>query len=1072
MPDFDVRAATIDELLSDAYDALPGEVGEGDLARQRLEAWCRTSANSDWAMFDRRLARDGLNVEGALRRLGRVRRRPDLPPPPWASDAIWIEEALRGAPDGQAGWWVREGRAPLPFHDLWAPIVAAAEQRVSSDLPGAASDNFEATGLADLSYSLATQLCRICAPPLYEAFLSFLSENPAASASEAALGAEGYGIFVAQMRAGNLQRLLDAKPVLLRLLASITRQWIDTTIELISRLDQDLRAIKARFLTDAGSPSIRSVQGGLADFHNRGHTVRLLHFSDGSRILYKPRDLRLDALWQELVERLNRSGAPHALRAAGVINGSGYGWVEYIEHTACVDQMAVRRYFERAGALLCLLHVFAATDVHEENVIAAGEYPIPVDLEMLLQASETGEHVQVPETHAMELAGLRIAESVIMTGLLPDYFRSEENKVVDRGGLQNPEGESSDLTWEHINTDRMRPVRRKRSSDNLKNTPTLDGSKARLGDYVDDVLVGFETYAHFLISYRKTHGVDGLFAGFEGLPTRIIQRPTRFYGLLLERLRDHRNMGDGAHWSAHLDFVSRVTDWDKVEEPLWPLVRAERAALADLNIPYFTSPTDGIEVADWTGDLAVSDVQPGLTHARERFRALDAEEVAWQCEVIRLSTSTAERSAKGRTHPSPERSRSDLTTVPPILGADAATRAATAIGRELGGLALRSGPGAAWIGLDWLGDSEFCRLVVLGPDLYNGAPGISLFLAALGRLTDDQMAADIALEGVSTLRHNLRSSNGPRYARALGLGGTSGIGSAAYALTELSNLLRIPELLDDATIAARLATDELIAADRRLDIIGGSAGGILGLLKLYRITGDPMVLERAVRIGDHLLAHPRVGTAGQRTWLGLGAGDRPLNGMSHGAAGFAYALTSLATASSRQEFAIAADECIAFENLSFSGSRANWPDFGRDGDELDDSWPCQWCHGAGGIGLGRIGMSRLVPSRASEYRTDVEHAVRGVLRAWPYPIDTLCCGSLGNIELLNEAGKALSQPELRQEAARRLAAITADAETRGDFLWSVGDRRFSLGLFRGLAGVGYTLLRQADPTFPNVLLWE
>jgi lantibiotic modifying enzyme len=29
-----------------------------------------------------------------------------------------------------------------------------------------------------------------------------------------------------------------------------------------------------------------------------------------------------------------------------------------------------------------------------------------------------------------------------------------------------------------------------------------------------------------------------------------------------------------------------------------------------------------------------------------------------------------------------------------------------------------------------------------------------------------------------------------------------------------------------------------------------------------------------------------------------------------------------------------------------------------------------------------------------------------------------------------------------------------------------------MGLFRGLSGVGYTALRQADRSLPNVLIWE
>ncbi len=35
-----------------------------------------------------------------------------------------------------------------------------------------------------------------------------------------------------------------------------------------------------------------------------------------------------------------------------------------------------------------------------------------------------------------------------------------------------------------------------------------------------------------------------------------------------------------------------------------------------------------------------------------------------------------------------------------------------------------------------------------------------------------------------------------------------------------------------------------------------------------------------------------------------------------------------------------------------------------------------------------------------------------------------------------------------------------------------GTGMFNLGLFRGIAGVGYTLLRRVDDSLPNVLIWE
>ena len=73
------RAATIDELLSDDFEALPGQTGDSELAAARIAAWCRASANGDLGLFRRRLERDGLSYDDALTRLTSVGRE-DLPP--------------------------------------------------------------------------------------------------------------------------------------------------------------------------------------------------------------------------------------------------------------------------------------------------------------------------------------------------------------------------------------------------------------------------------------------------------------------------------------------------------------------------------------------------------------------------------------------------------------------------------------------------------------------------------------------------------------------------------------------------------------------------------------------------------------------------------------------------------------------------------------------------------------------------------------------------------------------------------------------------------------------------------
>lgn len=500
---------------------------------------------------------------------------------------------------------------------------------------------------------------------------------------------------------------------------------------------------------------------------------------------------------------------------------------------------------------------------------------------------------------------------------------------------------------------------------------------------------------------------------------------------------------------------------------MWPLQRAERSALAELNVPHFVSPSDGHQICDSTGISIHTKSTSGIERSRTRVRTFDEQDILWQIEIIRQNTTavtvSAARSVPGMENRRSLRSDVSVAPTPHIFVAEA-----DKIAGELANRAIRKGPGAAWIGSDWLGDSEVSQLVPLGPDLYNGVCGIAVFLAAHANATGHEAAAELARAGILSLRKKLKGRNSARMARTLGLGGAMGLGSIVYALVVISKCLHDAELLADAHVAAELITDDLI---KRLDVISGSAGGILGLLRLYRDTRSDDALKRAAKCGDHLLGKSRIGAEGRRSWNWgeRGSASQALNGMSHGAAGFAFALASLSAATGREEFAKAASECIAFENSSFDAERTNWPDLRGDS---EPSWRCQWCHGAPGIGLARIATARRGRLDADVLMADIQKALAGVERGWPHPVDTLCCGTLGSIEFLCEAGDALVRPDLRDLASRRLLSVLETARSTGDYRWNTGDRRFNLGLFRGLAGIGYTLLRQVDGSLPNVLIWE
>jgi type 2 lantibiotic biosynthesis protein LanM len=478
-------------------------------------------------------------------------------------------------------------------------------------------------------------------------------------------------------------------------------------------------------------------------------------------------------------------------------------------------------------------------------------------------------------------------------------------------------------------------------------------------------------------------------------------------------------------------------------------------------------------VSDIFGNQIHTPAQTGLSRAKARWANLSQEEIEWQSRVIQISTSfvvKTDKAAVGQKKYTFDRKLNLAGNQ--LLSEDQIIPELKHIIKTVSQYAYIKEQSAGWIGLDWLAGSDVGQLVPLGPDLYNGVGGIALFLAAYAKQFQDENAKELAMKSLASLRQQIYAPTAARWARSLGLGGASGLGSVLYTLTHASVLLDDPALLEDAMQVSRLFTDELIDADQTLDVIAGSAGGILSLLALYRHTQSKEVLAKAIRCGEHLLKTPRVGEEGRRSWIGLGMGESILNGISHGASGFELALRSLSIASGRQDFMEAAKECYAFEVSNYDSEEHNWPDLREDEDGKPmRAWVCQWCHGAPGIGLSRIGSVKF-GADLNPVEEDIKNAAVCVKNNWPNRVDTLCCGTLGAIEFLNEAGQLLSDQNIASLANQRLAEIFSVRQETGDYSWTVGGTEFNLGLFRGISGVGYTLLRRLNPNLPNVLIWE
>jgi type 2 lantibiotic biosynthesis protein LanM len=1065
-----ITAASIDELMSSNYQAAIGQKDSSDRAGLRLAAWCRSASSGDWGLFFTRLKRDGLSLETVIQKFSEVAAHANSQQPAWYIDAQWIYTALTGPYSCSDGFLTDKNAQP--FEQLFYALVQTAESKVKAITSDNARVLFNDHAAKDLRVGLLKLLTELYGPLLYSKFVALLKKHSTDGKLPASAESKGhthYDALIEQLRASELATIFADKPVLLRLTATITRQWIDTTAELINRLATDIDTIKASLTKSAAEVRVQAVGGDLSDPHNFGHSVQIITFEDNSKVVYKPKDLGLDIAWYELIQQFNASKPPVELKPVKTISCSDYGWTEFIPHTACDSEQDVALFYRRSGAWLAIFHLLASSDMHFENILAHGAHPVPIDLEMILQASTPEAEQSTAKTEAHMVTNQRVANSVLMVGMLPSYTKSPNNKVFDAGGLNAVKSTAPIGSWRSINTDGMRWMQAPNDSTEIPNVPHIGGQYAQLGDYLTEFIEGFEQYSLFLLKQRDAIGTTNILNPFRKKPVRKVIRNTRFYYMLLQRLKDHRQMGDGITWSAQADFLARLADWDSAVDLIWPLQAAERLALVNLNVPHFVSPSDEDRLSAITGHCTKTNAIPGLQRATLRFDEWCEAEIAHQVEIIRVSTSFVSTSDTSDSNKYIF-SRKLKQAVKPFDDV-ALLEELSCIVSDIQRYGTVRNESAAWLGLDWLGDSEVGQLVTIGPDLYNGAGGIALFLSAYSRHTNDPASRELAIKAIAATRQQITQPSALRWVRGLGIGGASGLGSVVYLLTQIAIFLDDSAILADATTASNLFTNEVIASDRSLDIIGGSAGAILGLLALYRKTQAPSVLAKAIACGDHLLRTPRTGEVGQRCWIGIGMGDHCLTGFSHGAAGFAFALSALASASGRKDFAQAADECSAFETSCYNALQLNWPDL-RSASQTS-SWPSQWCHGAVGIGLARVAHTKADSSGLSNVLNDISNAVKNTTANWPQPADTLCCGTLGSIELLGEAGRLLKDPALSDLSDQRLAQIIINRQESGSYSWAGGTSLpFNLGLFRGLSGVGYTILRKLDRTLPNVLLWE
>ena len=974
-----------------------------------LDRWQSVFDTATDRLFDARLASIGLSLEQARLRLG---RGPD-PESKWL-DPFFEAFSYPAYPAFAA--------LNFPFAPLWAPAASFAHDLVFRDVDARRLTSEEAS--RDLSQSLLDELCRIAAEPVYLLF------------EEERRKGRSFDEFITLSLKSDGERIFDRYPALARCLGLVFQNWITATQLFSKRLAADWGELRAFFAEVKGDGPIQSISMGLSDRHDEGLQVLLLEFSGGSRILYKPKDMSLETRLPQINEWLGAAGFPFKLKFPTSLEKEGYGWSAFIRQQTCNSIEEVQTFFQHAGALLCLAHTLNGKDLLLENIVASGCDPVPIDLETFFQpqAQRADRIGSPPDRDPPEY--LR-RSSVLETGMLPYWHIAGLDIPRDLSGLSGSKENLPEIRqpyWDAVNTDDMKRADRGYKSPEKANRPAFDGAFQHPRDYEGVLIDGFCHLYRFLCA-RKESFIDFL-QTFSNARTRLIFRSTQMYGLLSKQSLRPENLTDGVLRSLVFETLYRpALKGNYLSTFLKGILDREVRCLEYLDVPRFYVRLDSDTLAiDHGPEIPHFLLESPLETARQRVLAMSPETEAYHVENLQES----------------------LRRQPRIVGSSQTHKEILEISSNLVEEVLRRSQNDPAKNLWPLPTFTKQALPEHECDgVYLGDIGIAIFLAAW----DYAEGSAISKRSLDTLFARLR---GRRIPQSIPLGICNGLGSYAYGCLVLAKLTGQDRWLELSNRFGAELSIERLASEQDPDIVYGLAGAIVCLVRLYQSTGDRRFLECAQSGLETLDSRFVPGTGWVRP-----NGDALL-GFAHGSAGIAFAALELAGASGNGSGLSIARQAFALDRRFYSESDRNWISATRGpGNSLR-----AWCSGSPGITLARLTGWRVMPD--ATLFSEIE-------RTWQnFPdllgLDHWCCGNLGLVELLWHASQKLGREDLRLKADNLLGK-TVQRALRSAFFRFNSDLGhnfcFQPSLFRGTAGLGYTLLRFLHPQkLPCILAFE
>ena len=876
-------------------------------------------------------------------------------------------------------------------------------------------------------------------------------------------------------------------PVMVREMQDTVESEVCFWTEVMDHWQQEKAIIRARMKRGPEFEEIVEIEGNLADTHNNGRCVLQLTLGDGSKLFYKPRSTGNEQIYQDLLKWLYTSAGLDTYDYERIDMGS-HSWVEQVPYRSCKSREELQRYYQRIGIQLFLCYLLNIRDLHCENIIACGEYPVFIDLETGVGMRAGQEQLST----AKEKCQLILQDSVLYLGILPIMIWNASGNGINVGAIGGRENQQVPMKTPHIakaGTSDMHVEYIYPKTRSYKNQAMLNDQYIDAGLFLDDIMKGF-TEAYEMALGAKQELSERIIP-YSGGKSRYVVRQTQRYTMLLQSSYHPDVMTDGGN--RNMLFYNLYQEAQMRSARMHPVVENEVKSLLKGDIPYFyyrntessLFSSDGSEFKDFFERTAMD----GL---RQKINDLDYSDLNRQVQYIKFAVQSLDSQVFLNSY-GKELLLSSKTS---ILDETMILQAVGQIGRRLADTVVfhKDHTQAGWISLmpDQRGKNGW-ELQPADRYLYNGLAGINLFIhAVLTVIPEETVLAEecnfpeaysrtyselkslakildqMFFAYTQSAEQNVNSTDTPNTGAFFGEGSVAYMYQGLYQITGQESYLQYAKRHSDLL-------PQFFGQDKSYDLLSGNAGAVLVLINMFRLTKEGKYLADAVKAADLLLAQAEL-TEGGMGWCSASL-KQPIGGMAHGNSGFLLAFARLFRYTGQVTYLDAVRKILCYENSLYDQAANNWKDIREEAvltEELDAkvAESVAWCHGAAGVLLSRANAAEYIPD--SEIQDILQKDIaRGIEKLKQTPRRRgycLCHGNSGNIGIVMDYARKSGDQDIMMGCAYYVNDLAAGIHNGSLELMLQEDQ--NVGFMTGLAGIGYFMLRMLQPELPDIIAVE